>query len=152
MIAKEVLSGFLIIGGRPISGVVLEIGSIGIRKVGSAAEDVIIDGRQIVAGGKHIVQVPVVVVVIVAAVVAIVIRRLVAILTVVIRILIVGLILTVILILIVGPAIVAPVSKIAETAAVAKIVAHRSLNDGCFPVVPLSTGWSKNSILSMEDR
>src|SRR5580658_6520018 len=111
MIAEQVLGRFLIVCSRPIAGVILKVGRIGIRKIGCVAENVVVHRRQIVAGGKHVVQVVIVVVVVVAAVIAP------AVLVRIVGIGIVGVILTiviltivlVILILVVVPAVITPV-------------------------------------------
>src|ERR1700722_11035945 len=138
MIAEKVLGGLLIVCRGPIAGIVLKVRRIGIREVRRAAENIVVHRRQIVAGRKHVVQV---VIVVPTAVWIAVIGRLV---TIGIAVLIVSLILIValiliVLILIVGSPVVA-VPKISKTAAVAKIVAHDSSNDGCFGGARLSTG------------
>src|SRR5580658_5709628 len=147
MIAEQVLGRFLIVCSRPIARVILKVGRIGIRKIGRVAENVVVHRRQIVTGGKHVVQIVVVVAAVVLIGIVGIIRIAVSGLLVIILTIVILTIVLVILILVVVPTVVTPVvaSIVTAVSKISKIVAHGTSNDSCFEGSPVSTcTWRKN--------
>src|SRR5580704_8224908 len=151
MSAEQVLGRCLIVCRRPIARVILKVGRIGIRKIGCVSENVVVHRRQIVAGGKHVVQVVIVVAAVVLVwLVLIGIVGIIGIVVVLIAVILTIVILTivlVILVLVVVPAVVtAVVTPITPAVSkISKIVAHGTSNDSCFEGSPVSTcTWRKN--------
>src|SRR5580704_4885050 len=139
MIAEEVLRGLLVVSRRPITFVVLKVGGLRVREIGRAAKNIVVNRRQIVAGGEHVVQV-------VAVIAAVLIRIILIIAAVLIRIILIvaalivliAIVLTIVLI-VVAAVITSITPAVSKISAVAKIVAHSSSNDGCFADSRVST-------------
>jgi hypothetical protein len=157
MVAKQVFGGHLIVVGGPTARIFREIGRLGVREIGSAGEDVVVDGREIVIGCEHVVEIAAVIVSIAAILIVsvlVVIRLLIVIALIVIAVaaLIVVLIVLALIIgafIIVTAAVVSSsiVAKVWEAATVAEIVTHKTSNDGCFPEMRLSTRRSKTCVM-----
>src|SRR5579862_6462781 len=121
MIAEEVLRGFLIIGGCPVTLVIFEVSGVGVGEIGGAAEHVVIHRRQVFIGGEIIIEILIVASIPAIAGAALVIG-LIAILIVLIIAVLIVLIVAVPVVAIVAVA--AVVAKITAISAIAKIIAH----------------------------